>query len=183
MLGFLLALVPLFGCRSAPPARPETEASTERPAGSATNRSEGVFHYIPKPHRFSAWQKANPIWWFRNADDPVPPESYRAGKCCRNLTWHLRNPCHNFTFYVMGIADKPFTRAGPFPTKTSNPTGGWNRAVCRYRWLRLPFIDYQRGRFEFYLGWRTGGSFGLKLNFGKKPKPPPSRLTRSCACN
>jgi hypothetical protein len=112
----------------------------------------------------------NPVWWFGNADDPVPPEWYRAGKSCRNFMWHMRNPFHNFDFYVIGIADKSSTRLGPFPRQLSNPNGGWNWAVCRYKWVRLPFVDYQRGRFEFYCGWRTAGNFGFKLNYQRKKK-------------
>ena len=104
--------------------------------------------------------------------------------------WHLRNPCHNFTFYVMGIQDKPHTRVGRFPHKTSNPNGGWNWAVCQYKRLRLPFIDYKRRRFEFYFGWRTGGNFGIKLNFaqGKPRKKDPAEQPTgrahdsNCAC-
>jgi hypothetical protein len=68
----------------------------------------------------------------------------------------------------MGIGDKPFTRVGRFPERVANPNGGWNWAVCRYRKLRLPFVDYHRRNFEFYFGWRNGGNFGMKLNFGQK---------------
>ena len=82
----------------------------------------------------------------------------------------MRNPFHNFDFYVTGIADKSSTRIGPFPRQLANPNGGWNWAVCRYKWVRLPFVDYQRGRFEFYCGWRTAGNFGFKLNYQRKKK-------------
>jgi hypothetical protein len=112
----------------------------------------------------------NPVWWLGNADSPTPPDWYRPGKRSRNFTWHVRNPFHNFTFYVIGIADKPFTRVGRFPGEVSNPNGGWNWAVCRYKWRRLPFIGYNRGRFKFYCGWRGSGNFGMKFNFSGKPK-------------
>ena len=74
----------------------------------------------------------------------------------------------------MGIEDKPHTRVGRYPAKVANPNGGWNWAVCQYKRLRLPFVDYKRGRFEFYFGWRNGGNFGMKLNFrqGKAKKAP-----------
>ncbi|HEY6226544.1 MAG TPA: hypothetical protein VI282_05410 [Verrucomicrobiae bacterium] len=119
----------------------------------------------------------NPVWWFENADDPVPPTWYRKGKRCRKFMWSMRNPLHNFDHYVIGIGDKHFTRVGRSPDRVANPNGGWNWAVCRYRNLRLPFVDYQRGRFEFYVGWRNGGNFGAKLNFAQKrsaPKKPNS---------
>jgi len=133
-----------------------------------------------QPHRFSTWRKMNPVWWFGNADEPLAPEWYRPGKRGRNFMWHLRNPCHNFDNYVIGVADKPFRRAGRYPEAISNPHGGWNWAVCRYKWLRLPFIAYDRGRFHFYCGWRERGNFGIKLNFSqgkeasaRKPEQPP----------
>ena len=87
--------------------------------------------------------------------------------------WHMRNPFHNFDFYVAGIVEKPFTRVGRFADRISNPNDGWNWAVCRYKRLRLPFIDYKRGGFEFYFGWRTVGAFGIKFNF-TKPKEVPA---------
>jgi hypothetical protein len=117
----------------------------------------------------------NPVWWFGNADDPVPPPDYRKGKCCRKFMWYMRNPFHNFNHYIIGIGDKPFTRVGRFPDKVANPNGGWNWAVCKYKYLRLPFVDYQRGRFEFYCGWRNGGNFGMKLNFAQKRAATPMK--------
>jgi hypothetical protein len=148
-------------------------------AGPESTNSAPVraFVHIPREYqRFSTWQKLNPIWWIGNADDPVPPKSYRPGKRRRKLTWSLRNPFHNFTFYVIGIEDKAFLRRGRYADRVENPNGGWNWAVCHYRWLRLPFVDYHRGRFEFYFGWRNGGNFGMKLNFGqKKASPSPVR--------
>lgn len=174
LCGLALASVLLCGCRSVPPPRPEAEATAKPPVVSVTNQSEAVFNHFPKEwQKFSFWQKCNPVWWLGNANDPVPPENYRVGKCCRQFTWRLRNPCHNFTFYVIGIEDKPHTRVGRFPSKTTNPNGGWNWAVSRYKRLRLPFVDYKRRRFEFYCGWRSGGNFGMKLNFSQgKPKKP-----------
>jgi hypothetical protein len=80
----------------------------------------------------------------------------------------LRNPFHNFDFYVIGIADKEFVRSGRYPKKNSNPDGGWDFAVSKYKCLRLPFISYQRGKFNFYCGWRNRGNFGIKINFQKK---------------
>src|SRR5262249_23408983 len=136
-----------------------------------------IVHIPDQTNRFSACQKWNPVWWFGNADEPVAPDWYRPGKRCRNFMYHMRNPCHNWDAYVIGISDKAFTRVGRFPSRPSNPDGGWNWAVCRYKRVRLPFIDYQRGRFEFYFGWRAGGSFGVKLNFWQKKKkqaPPPA---------
>ena len=83
------------------------------------------------------------------------------------------NPFRNRSF-VIGIADKPFSQTGRFPGEIATPNGGWNWGVCRYKRLRLPFIAYSRGRFQFYCGWRKGGNFGMKFNFGgSKQQPQP----------
>jgi hypothetical protein len=170
----------LCGCRSFPPPAAQGASSNQPAALASTNHSVAVVtHYPRPPHYFRASQKLNPLWWFGNADDPLPPESYRPGKRCRNFMWHMRNPCHNFDFYIVGIADKTFLRAGRFPDRVSNPNKGWNWAVCRYKRWRLPFIDYTRARFEFYCGWRANGAFGIKLNFAKHKDPtavnPPTK--------
>lgn len=154
---FLPALF-LTGCQSmAQP--PQSTPAMEAPP-KATNMVEN------KPIVTIPWcQQFNPVWWVGNVDDPVPPEWYRPDSKFRNQWWQLRNPFHNFTFYVIGVADKRFTRIGKHPDKVFSPEGGWNWAMVRYKWVRLPFISYQRGRFGMYLGWRERGNFGIKLNF------------------
>ena len=142
--------------RGVPPARAGDLQSPPQPTALTTDGG------CKPPAR--VLQKWNPLWWFGNVDDPEPPEWYRPGSSSRRWLWQLRNPLHNFTFYVVGIADKPFVRTGRSPSKVFHPDGGWNWAVCRHRWWRLPFVSYQRGRFKFYLGWRERGNFGAKLN-------------------
>ena len=111
------------------------------------------------------YNKLNPVWWVGNVDDPVPPPWYRTNSQHRTFLWHLRNPFHNFDHYVIGVADKKFVRSGRWPERNSNPDGGWDFEVARRKLAVLPFLSYERGRFNFYFGWREGGSFGLKLNF------------------
>jgi len=109
--------------------------------------------------------KWSPKFWLGNQDDPVPPDDYRPGDKHRVHKWYFRNPTHNLTFYVIGLGDKTFRRAGKCPDQVFNPWGGWNWAVCKYKWARLPFISFQRKSFKFYLGWRERGNFGGKLTF------------------
>jgi hypothetical protein len=118
--------------------------------------------------------RLNPVWWFGNADEPVAPAWYRPDGHMRTLRWHIRNPIHNFSHYVIGIADKESVRSSCYPRSLSNPNGGWNFAVAKYKHVRLPFVDYKRGKFEFYFGWRVGGNFGMKfdLHSGAPPTPP-----------
>lgn len=113
------------------------------------------------------------ILWavFGNDDEPEAPSWYMPEwpRWRRQLWWlFFRNPLHNLCFYVLGIADKEFTSAGKYPSDVFVPYG-WNWAVRRYKWLRLPFVSYQNRRGivkKFYVGWRERGNFGFKLTFG-----------------
>ena len=119
----------------------------------------------PKIHFY---QKLNPVWWLKNADDPKPPEWYRPDDKHRRLKWSFRNPFHNFDFYVIGVADKKFSRSGKFPALNSDPRGGWDFEASRYKFIWLPFVAYHRPNFDFYFGWRNRGNFGIKINFNPK---------------
>ena len=117
---------------------------------------------LPKIHFYD---KLNPVWWFKNSDEPIPPDWYKPNDKHRVRKWLFRNPLHNFDNYVIGIADKSSVRSGRYPLQTSNPHGGWNFAISRRKLIVLPFVSYRRGKFEFYLGWRERGNFGAKMNF------------------
>jgi hypothetical protein len=110
-------------------------------------------------------EKWKPEFWFGNQDEPLPPADYRPDDKHRVSKWYYRNPTHNLNFYVIGLSDKTFRRAGRYPAEVFNPKGGWNWTVCKYKWWRLPFISFQKKSFCFYLGWRERGNFGAKLSF------------------
>ena len=152
-------------CRSVEPDRPaNSHKSSEKPPA----RWHSV-KLVPKSDRafIRTRDKFNPVWWWKNSDQPEPPESYRSNDKRRLLKWRLRNPLHNFTFYVIGVADKKVARAGLYPEDNFNPDWGWNVASTRYKWLPLPFMSYSHGAkgFHFYCGWRSSGNFGFKFNF------------------
>ncbi len=119
-------------------------------------------------------QKWNPVWWLGNVDTPVPPPDYKPDDPRRVRKYQWRNPGHNFTFYVIGIADKEFLRAGRYPKDVFKPGGGMNWAVSLCGPLPpLPFVSYQGRHCSTYLGWRERGNFGVKLNLrwrGVEPK-------------
>jgi hypothetical protein len=144
------------------------------PAGTNSARWHTVT-VTPRPDlpRIYFYNKLNPVWWFGNIDDPIPPAWYRPDSTHRDSLWHLRNPLHNFDHYVIGIADKRFVRTSRYPESISNPHGGWDFAVARHKLAVLPFLSYERGRFNFYFGWRERGDFGIKLNFPTRPKKIP----------
>ncbi len=124
----------------------------------------------PKIHFYN---KLNPLWWFKNSDDPKPPEWYRPDEKHRSFKWNLRNPMHNFNFYVIGVANKKFSRSGKFPEKNSDPRGGWDFEAARYKFIWLPYLSYHRSKFDFYFGWRNRGNFGIKVNIN--PVNPKSK--------
>jgi len=122
----------------------------------------------PRAPKIHFYNKLNPIWWLKNSDDPIPPDWYRPDEKHRKMLWSFRNPLHNFDFYVIGVADKKFYRSGQYPKRNSDPHGGWDFEATRYKFIWLPFVSYHRDDFDFYLGWRNHGNFGIKLNFGSK---------------
>ena len=133
----------------------------------------------PKSPPIRTVQRLNPVWWLGNMDDPVPPDWYRPGKTDRQWQWQLRNPFHNFTFYVVGVSDRPATRTGRFPAEVFPCGGGWNWAVHRCKFILLPFVAFEGARWRFYLGWRDTGNLGAKLNFGSRAKwYPPQPATK-----
>jgi hypothetical protein len=128
----------------------------------------------PKIHFYN---KLNPVWWFKNSDDPKPPEWYRPGENHRKLKWAFRNPMHNFNFYVIGVANKKFSRSGRFPEKNGDPRGGWDFEAARYKFIWMPYISYHRSKFDFYFGWRNRGNFGIKVNINPKQNPKEQNAT------
>ncbi len=115
------------------------------------------------------YKKINPLWWFGNANDPVDalnpdgtpthPDFYPDKPLwIRKLLWALRNPLHNFCWFVIGLEDHPelvnFTNQWPSPGQK------WN--------IHLPYICYQGTHWQFYAGWRDG----LSLGFAFRPTRP-----------
>lgn len=145
-------------------------ASGPRASGIASATAQRDWRSVRIPIRKGSPEvrlrdRLDPIWWFGNADEPEPPSWYLPGHRLRMLKWRFRNSFHNFNDYVIGVADKETVRYEKCPQSQGGYRRGWNFAVTEYRHLRLPFADYRRGRFEFYLGWRERGNFGAKLNF------------------
>lgn len=165
-------------------SRPEPAAWQPRPMKRPpADTNSAQWHTItitPHPGRpkIHFYQKLNPVWWFENFDEPVPPPWYRPDDRHRAMKWHFRNPFHNFSFYVIGVADKKIVRSGRYPEKGSNPNGGWSFAVGRHRLVLLPFISYHRGKFNFYFGWRKSGNFGMKFNFSTPPGKATNEISQ-----
>ena len=108
--------------------------------------------------------KLNPQFWLENIDDPLPSAAFIPDDPGRVDKWYWRNPFHNFTFYVIGLADLRFERIGLCPRDNFNRQEGWNWCVARYGFLEVPFISFKNGRLQAYFGWRERGNFGIKFN-------------------
>ena len=121
---------------------------------------------LPEIHFYN---KLNPVWWLENADEPVPPAWYLPADPRRATKWRFRNPFHNFNFYVIGVADKTFTRSGRYPQRNSDPHGGWDLEIIRRKLVLLPFVSYERHWCTFYLGWRDRGAFGMEFRLHHQP--------------
>ena len=121
---------------------------------------------LPKIH---IYDKLNPVWWLENADEPTPPAWYLPDDRHRAVKWRFRNPLHNFDHYVIGVADKKFSRSGKYPGRNSSPHGGWDVEIVRRRLALLPFVSYERSRCTFYFGWREHGAFGIELKLHHQP--------------
>ncbi len=134
------------------------------------------------------------MWaFFGNDDDGIYGEGPQAhfcpelpNTCSKFWRWWLRNPLHNFTFYVIGSADRfnsafsllkigdkgcSFFYPEAFPTEFPFYYGGIYAAMHGgkpFVSLRLP-LSSQRV-FNAYLGWRCRGNFGICLQPCKKIK-------------
>ena len=137
----------------------------------ATASGKEVIQVTSTPPKMQKW---NPVWWLGNIDTPEPPPDYKPDDPHRIRRYQWRNPGHNFTFYVIGIADKEFFRVGRHPEEVFKPGGGTNWAMS-FRGIHppLPFVSYQGRHCSTYFGWRERGNFGAKLNLrwrGVEPK-------------
>ena len=122
--------------------------------------------------RFIPWyKKINPLWWFGNEDDGwYGDDKWRAGRSKTPwlaIQWFFRNPMHNFTFYVIGVADKP--RSFHY-TKEWGKSDGLSFFTVKaedglLKDVSLPMVAYVGRKRGWYVGWRPYGSFGISLNF------------------
>ncbi|AWI53224.1 hypothetical protein DEH84_07105 [Aquabacterium olei] len=137
---------------------------------------------LPARRHVVGWRKKiDPIWLlFGNEDDGwYGDATWRAGRpesIGLAVLWWLRNPCHNLTWYLIGVADRERIVTGRWVPRIHKPGGGaltcWTDVlVCNRWWLSLPFVSYLSPYCKFYLGWRTGGAFGIKLNLSVKGRP------------
>ncbi len=76
----------------------------------------------------------------------------------RAIGWWFRNPFHNLTHHVIGIFGEPFISE---VIDENNP--GWSKSVRILANRKYPYWNYRGKGFQFYLGWRSSGAFGVSL--------------------
>ena len=115
--------------------------------------------------------KNNILWWFKNDDEPLPPDGYLRDRphWWRVLCWHLRNPLHNFNNYVIGFKNEEFYTAYTPDENLWHDKwvigGGWGemRHWVPSRYKAYKFWCYRGKTWEGYFGWDQRGAFGMAL--------------------
>ena len=161
---------------------------------SPCHSTHWLYHYIPEhrndlqPNDFGR----RLMWMFLGNDDDgifgeKGPNSEGNLTCWQAATWQIRNPLHNFCFYVIGSADRTNDEWDLFKITPHGicffhyhplaKTVFADKRSCFYCGLHgnKPFISLRIKYFadrqlDFYAGWRERGNFGLKFNPFKKSK-------------
>lgn len=113
-------------------------------------------------------RKINPIWWFKNDEEPDPPGDYlpMRPEWWRQIMWTVRNPIHNFVQYVVGVCDRNYYVVGNHPVWNSQLSDvgltGWKWSFVLVA-IPLPYVSYSGTSLIFNLGWQPSGRFALKL--------------------
>lgn len=148
-----------------------------------------LYRVIPRHRCMIRWYDL-PHWltWalLGNDDDGIFGEAPTADYCCdacpgqRALLWGLRNPLHNFSFYVAGSAgccNSQITLLSLSPcglrmlqyqrradtvfvgerSSLYLALHGWKPFIS----MRMLYLPCRRA--DFYLGWRERGNFGAKV--------------------
>lgn len=150
-----------------------------------------LYKIVPANKKLLCW-KCFPLFlpWmlFGNDDDGLfgeGPHAYYSLKDEPSLrkagNWWLRNPLHNFCFYVIGSADRINSEVDLLRITSDRISIGRydpiaktifaSEGSCFYLCLHggKPFISLRicfnkQQSFDFYIGWRERGNFGIKLN-------------------
>jgi len=121
--------------------------------------------------------------WFPNTDEPLPVPLDVMGPKIDGMSerearawWWWRNPFADLFKYRLGIVGEDHVDTvcdgydHAWDTEMWRPGGGWLCAkrirVGPLRWWefrRLPWWSYEKGKFQFYFGWKPNGAFGAKL--------------------
>ncbi|MBS4167652.1 hypothetical protein [Parachlamydia sp. AcF125] len=163
--------------------------------------SHWLYRYIPR-HRsqIKAYDIGHWITWtlLGNDDDGIFGEEKTADyhpeqpiSVTKAISWGLRNPLHNFCFYVIGSAQRKNSEWTLLKlTKKGMSIGNYSEEAATVfadegtsffaglhggkPFLSLRLCYFSNYHSDFYIGWRCRGNFGLKLNLlTKRPTQNP----------
>lgn len=125
--------------------------------------------YVTGRTPISWTKKVNPWWWLWNDIQPFPDTGQvKHGGWVGQVEWWIRNPFANFVGFVIGFNDRNFRITGTAPVEWGSlrdvgRTGfKWSYLLIG-GWAPFPFVSYAGKHWEWYLGWRISGGFGIKL--------------------
>jgi hypothetical protein len=145
------------------------------------------YKIIPKEYQCKGWFCRLFSHWlnpFGNWNEPLPYPKKRKIQADESwipncIWWNLRNPFHNFTHYWIGIV--PLGKQYEWYTpeysgwvRYSNTVIGKNYSISFWKkgFVKLPIINYNNGKLEFYIGWMSRGNFGIALRNSSKSTTP-----------
>ncbi len=184
---------------------PQYQNDISKEAAHSEKKDEALSHplydIIPRHRSQIRWFDAGHwLMWalFGNDDDGIFGErsNYRSQEMLtykKAIRWNLRNPLHNFCFYVIGQAQ--FRNSEVTLLKISDYTislldykkvgtidfasSGSSFFLGLHGWK--PFISlrlvYKTKQSDFYIGWRSRGNFGIKTNALTRRKPTKTQDT------
>src|SRR4051812_9366958 len=97
-----------------------------------------------------------------NEDGPEPETWYHPVERLRTLLWYLRNPLHNFTFQMVGMADRHRVVTGTYHGVTLPSDVGMAGSACDPR-LRRPATAVCRPLWQIRLLYRLASEWRSRL--------------------
>lgn len=86
----------------------------------------------------------------------------------RTLQWGLTHLGHNFSRYVIGVADRERVVVGRYAPRDRAPHEGWltclTCVVLAGRTVHLPFVSYHGRRCDMEVGWHPSGAFTVRCH-------------------
>jgi hypothetical protein len=163
------------------------EQALGHPLYRAIPRHRAQVRWYDAPHWF-AWSLVG------NDDNGIFGESKRVPYSTNIHTgtfalWSMRNPLHNFSFYVVGsaqwkrhynavlfaVADGRLRAFSRGEEKVFDSNNSFKVAFNDFKpFIACQFSHFGNRRLQFYFGWREHGNLGFKLRPWAKRKSPGS---------
>lgn len=121
-----------------------------------------------------SFKELNPIYWWKNDEDGnYGPDGWNeqyGGKTLKAaLMWAFRNPIHNYTFHVIGIANKERKFISESGGLWPDPPNLFNKGkhILENNKKEYKLTSYRDNEIECYIGFRPNGAFGIAWRISK----------------